>query len=292
MKCFHPVKRFVYTKGSGFGVDIFVPCKKCPACLANRARVWTSRLQDELSGYDKACFLTLTYSEEELAEIIDNYHVATLVKRHLQLFWKSLRQKLNKSLNGRKIRYFAVGEYGEEHERPHYHAIVFNLAPNEADDIIRRCWSRGFVCVGTCTTRSIAYVSRYVMKKLFGPEKQKYIKSGRVPPFQCSSNRPGIGFNYLKDNWEHLYRDGYDVKDGKRVGLPEYYKKFLFGDEEKQAILLQAERINREMERDISRRVKDVFFYGKSQRYYKDLNAQRESEYRQVTQARGKRGKL
>lgn len=292
MRCFHPVRRFVYTKGSDFGVEMWVPCKKCPACLSNRARVWTSRLEDELSGYDKACFITLTYTEEQLSEIIDNYGSATLVKRHLQLFWKLFRQDIAKRFEGRKIRYFAVGEYGEQNERPHYHAIVFNLSPSEADSIIRNSWSRGFVCVGSCTVASIAYVSRYVMKKIFGPEKAKYISTGRVPPFQSSSNRPGIGFNYLKNNWEHLYRDGYDVKSGQKVALPEYYKKFLFGEEEKQAILLRAAEVSKNLENDISRRVDDVFFFEKSEKYQRDLNAQRERQYKEFTQARGKRGKL
>lgn len=291
MKCFHPVRRFVGLKGSDFCVEVLVPCKKCLACRQNRARIWTSRLQDEQIVNDKSCFLTLTYNDETLDKIVKEKGARTLVKRDLQLFWKNLRKKLDKIRKGWKIRYFAVGEYGEEHGRPHYHAIVFNLAPDEARSVVCECWSGGFVHIGSCSARSIAYVSRYVMKKLYGPEKVEYLKNNLVPPFQVSSNRPGIGFEYLKQNWEHLLRDGYDVKDGNRVPLPDYYKKFLFSEEEREFILRQAEQSYRSFNSNIERKFHGEDFIGKSESYQRDLNAQRENEYKQI-QGSKKRGNL
>lgn len=289
MKCFHPVERYVGLKGHNFCVKILVPCKRCLACKSNKARVWTSRLQDEQIVNKKSCFLTLTYNDDSLNKIEKEKGARTLVKRDLQLFWKNLRKKLDKTVKGWKIRYFAVGEYGEEHGRPHYHAIVFNLAPNEARDVVAECWSRGFVHVGNCSSASIAYVSRYVMKKLYGPEKAEYVKKGLVPPFQVSSNRPGIGFEYLKQNWEHLLRDGFDVKDGKKVSLPDYYKKFIFSDDEKKFILRKAEETYLSFQNDIMRKFShDNQFIEKSERYQKDLNDQRERQYQQCQKRRGK----
>ncbi len=47
-----------------------------------------------------------------------------LRKRDLQLFFKRLRKNLSR-FSDAKIRYFAMGEYGPVHFRPHYHFLLF-----------------------------------------------------------------------------------------------------------------------------------------------------------------------
>lgn len=54
-----------------------------------------------------------------------------LRKRDLQLFFKRLRKNLSK-FSDAKIRYFAMGEYGPVHFRPHYHFLLFFDAPEFA----------------------------------------------------------------------------------------------------------------------------------------------------------------
>ena len=51
-------------------------------------------------------------------------HVPYLRKTDLQLFFKRLRKNLSKYSDA-KVRYFAMGEYGPVHFRPHYHFLLF-----------------------------------------------------------------------------------------------------------------------------------------------------------------------
>ena len=48
-----------------------------------------------------------------------------LRKTDLQLFLKRLRYYVTKRLPKEKVRYYAVGEYGPVHFRPHYHLLLF-----------------------------------------------------------------------------------------------------------------------------------------------------------------------
>jgi len=51
-------------------------------------------------------------------------HADSLIKRDVQLFVKRLRK--DQDARGlAKIRYYLVGEYGDQTKRPHYHAAIF-----------------------------------------------------------------------------------------------------------------------------------------------------------------------
>lgn len=101
MQCFHPV-----TLKNGQTV----PCGSCIGCRINKTSQWTFRLLLEQKNWDKASFITLTYDDDHLPSD------ASLHPEDLTLFWKRLR----KNLDGRKIKYFACGEYGDATQRPHY----------------------------------------------------------------------------------------------------------------------------------------------------------------------------
>lgn len=86
MTCTSPVYLYDY--------QMYVPCNKCTACKIAHSREWSVRLIHELDYYDKACFITLTYDDENLP------FDGSISKRELQLFFKRLRkmekmQKLN-----------------------------------------------------------------------------------------------------------------------------------------------------------------------------------------------------
>lgn len=128
--------------------------------------------------------MTLTYAPEKLPL------GATLVPKHTQDWLKRLRR----AVGTQRLRYFLVGEYGDQSERPHYHVALFGLGISSAK-LIEETWSQGFVVVGTLTRASADYVAGYVTKKMTGKNDGRL--RGRYPEFARMSLRPGIGANAM-----------------------------------------------------------------------------------------------
>lgn len=139
----------------------------------------------EAQCHEFSSFWTLTYSDETLPE------GATLVPDHLSLWLKRLRWHLGAT---RLIRYYNIGEYGDETFRPHYHAALFGVSRIE-DALIRSTWGMGNVFGGDLTLQSAAYIAGYVTKKMTSHEDPRL--NGRYPEFARMSLRPGIGAPFI-----------------------------------------------------------------------------------------------
>lgn len=208
-----------------------LPCGKCVGCRLEKSRQWAVRVIHELQTNDGVGhFLTLTYDEDHLPA------GETLVKADLQKFFKRLRKN-----TGEKVRYFACGEYGDERERPHYHACIMGLDlrdlrpwacrkgnPSFRSETIEKSWQLGNSEVGTLTFESAAYVARYTVK---GSRRQKSdsvdVETGelftREPEFAIMSRKPGIGFDWLQRFGAETYRDDSIVIRGQEMKPPRYY---------------------------------------------------------------------
>lgn len=209
------------------GRQLFVPCKKCIPCKINKTSEWTLRILMELQYWQSAVFVTLTYNQDNLPAN------GSLSREVLSDFFKSLRQ----NLNGRKIKYYACGEYGDSDntERPHYHCIIFGVSDSLEDrKALFNSWKNcddwmffgktWFKTVGTVTKDSAQYVSGYCQKKLFGDlALEEYDRRGRNPPFQTQSN--GIGERYFLDNYDLIKKDGFIFFDGVNHPIPETFKR-------------------------------------------------------------------
>lgn len=238
MKCLCPIKLPLYDKRGdirkGFkphaviltsseGYHVFdgyiVPCGQCIACRLNYAKFWSIRMMQELKKHDAACFATLTYDGEHYEELLDDQGIARLCKKDLQDFWKRLRKK-------RSVRYFCCGEYGDQFGRPHYHAIIYGVSPQE-HDLIEESWQNGQVKLGTVTPDSCNYVAKYMTKKLRG--KSLEAKLSEDPDFQnefvLMSRRPGIGGDLDDDMVNFIKETGFIYRKGFRSALPRYYKE-------------------------------------------------------------------
>lgn len=134
----------------------------------------------ESMKHASSLFVTLTYSEEHLPP------KSSLVPIHMTLWIKRLR----KVLSPIKFRYYLVGEYGEQTQRPHYHAALFGL-DIDSISLIEASWSYGNVHFGDLTENSAAYVAGYITKKII--RKEEYENGGRIKEFARMSLRPGIG---------------------------------------------------------------------------------------------------
>lgn len=146
-------------------------------------------------------FITLTYSDDALPRTPNG--MPTLHKEDLQNFLKRFR----KSIEPMRIRFYGVGEYGDETFRPHYHLAVFGYPPcargrtrqsgnNErccdvCDRVLRAWERRGRIEVATLDVGSAAYIAGYVTKKLTDARDPRL--NGRDPEFCRMSNRPGLG---------------------------------------------------------------------------------------------------
>lgn len=147
-------------------------------------------------------FVTLTYASEYLPE------TATLCPSHVKLWLKRIRKKANG-----KLRYFLVGEYGEETERPHYHLALFGYTQQlcsscrhcrsrdwlSCDCLIAKTWGMGRPFIGEINRDSAQYIAGYVCKKItfFREDYEKWL-NGRHKEFTRMSLKPGIGAGAMK----------------------------------------------------------------------------------------------
>lgn len=180
-----------------------------------------------------AKFITLTYDDPSLP--LGDSDRPTLVKSDYQRFAKRLRKENGTHCNW-PIRYYAVGEYGTETERPHYHAIMFNAhlkVINKLDGI----WKYGTVHVGEVEPASIHYVTKYVINRVG-------LYKDRLPPFALMSRRPGIGAEYVNTHtaWHRADARYFTNVNGQKGTLPRYYKDKMFSDYERHLMAHEARK--------------------------------------------------
>lgn len=211
------------------GEPISVPCGKCPKCKKRKVSEWSFRLmqQEQSKTTEMAWFLTLTYDTPYLP--ISRAGYMTLNKKHVQDFMKRLRKRMGD--NNQK--YFAVGEYGSEGMRPHYHLILFNASAQAVSE----SWMLGATYFGTVTGASVGYVLKYMLKDGKIP---MHRNDDREPEFRLMSK--GLGANYLTDNmlnWHHADKDNRmycNIDNGKKISMPRYYKDRIYSEIDRKRI--------------------------------------------------------
>ena len=67
----------------------------------------------------------------------------------------------NLSTYSKKIRYYAVGEYGSRTQRPHYHIILFNVLDA---DLVYVAWGQGHTMSVPLKNGGTNYVLKYLQK--------------------------------------------------------------------------------------------------------------------------------
>lgn len=184
--------------------------------------------------------MTLTYSDEHLQSW-------SLCYPHFQKFMKRLRRKKG------RVRFYAAGEYGDEFARPHFHALLFGCwfsdrQPHKklasgfqlyTSRELEALWPFGFSSIGDVTFESAAYVARYVMKKVTGPQADAHYAGGglvdystgevepKVPEFNRMSLKPGIGAGWYERFGSEVYPNDYVVMNGVKMSPPKYYDRLV-----------------------------------------------------------------
>lgn len=265
-----------------------VPCGKCFACKATRVSGWSFRLREEYKHSRTAYFVTFTYDEQTVPLTVNN--MMTLDKRDIQLFMKKLR----KAHPGVKLKYYVSGEYGGRTMRPHYHMILFNadldylIGASLADQVLRGLlaldgkvqiisptWDKGYITVGQVNAASIGYTLKYISKSGKVPVHKNDF---RQPEFSLMSKKLGESYALNRDirKWHKgdlINRLHCVLPDGKKIAMPRYYKKKIYG--ERQLIRANSAIINKVREEDSKKKLAQVrkedqirYFKGQKQNNY------------------------
>lgn len=153
----------------------------------------------EAACHKENAFVTLTY---------DDAHCPSgdsLNPADLRNFIKRLRKT-----TADKLRYYAIGEYGDTTGRPHYHLALFNYKSCEYGisrerknrisccaqcDSIFNTWGMGKIQLGTLEQSSASYIGGYVSKKYSVAQET----NGRHPQFTRMSLKPALGVNLMHE---------------------------------------------------------------------------------------------
>lgn len=261
MACFKPIQAYKTIKGEVQFVDkgdcrpIELACGQCIGCRLERSREWATRICHEASLYEDNVFITLTYNPENLPPDCG------LIKKDFQKFMHRLRKHVKKT-SEKKIKFFMCGEYGDQSNRPHYHAVIFNFNfddwvylfdspsgnPIYTSPTLEKIWGLGFVNVGTVCFESAAYVARYILKKVNGDKAEKIDDDTGLKHYERINSFTGeisevhqeystmsrggrdgrgIAFNWFKKYKTDCYPKDFTTVRGHRVQPPRYYDKLL-----------------------------------------------------------------
>jgi len=266
MPCEHPNAMYRPTNGGPMtfarppggqaGVDYHkfnVPCGTCILCRGEQARQWAVRITHEAQQHEENSFLTLTYNNQNIPPH-GGLRYADLVK-----FWKRLRKTYG------KLRYYAVGEYGDKSLRPHYHACLFGHSFSANRIVIREtpsllwttvelqeAWGLGNVSVGALNFATARYTASYVTKKL--RSKQKYVRTDEETGELIALEQPRafMSRNIGKDWWnEYVHQvTAHDqvVIDGTPQKPPKAYDKWLLQRSETASEIMKTVRIEKSKE--------------------------------------------
>lgn len=270
--CYTPIKASkdaegnIKFNGKDSFTDLYLPCGQCMGCRLNHAETWAIRMTHEAQLHEQNCFITLTYSDENLPEN------GSLQYDDVTKFLKRLRKLLDKTKV--KIKYYRVGEYGEKLSRPHYHIILFGFDFSAklryrgqensyehwrtkdgnkyyVSSLLNQLWGVGHAELGEVNYQTCLYVSKYITKKINGPAAETHYtrctETGElvsVEPEKASmSRREAIGKNWLEQYWKDIYPHDHCVVNNKVLKVPKYYDKWL---EQKFPEIYQQVKISRE----------------------------------------------
>lgn len=217
--------------------EIQIPCGGCIGCRIEKVDAWGFRCMAEASVHRNNHFITLTYDDDNLpADECLNH-------RDWQLFAKRLRERAG------PFRFFMCGEYGDNTQRPHFHALLFGLDLPDLvkcnsvysacdifqSELLQQVWGKGFCTVGSVTPESARYVAGYVQKRVsveLEAERFTWItRYGEVvvrkQPYGKMSLKPGIGAEWVAKNLKDMVNHGCVHEHQYKKKIPSYFGQLI-----------------------------------------------------------------
>lgn len=243
-----------------------LPCGKCIPCRLEYSRQWAIRCVHEAKMYEDNCFITLSYSDQNLLSpklqysdfqkfitnirdtrrqlMLDTELSPNLTQKEQRSLFKRLPKNIKDRLNKKyHIGYFVCGEYGPQTKRPHWHAIIFNWKPSDLE--FRRTTPLGDKIYTSESLDSLWGLNDPLQRPSeIGEVTQqsagycaRYAAKKLVHgddqehdyhPISKKSTNPAIGRTFL----EHYYKDMFNygsvvLEDGTTASIPRYYLKWL-----------------------------------------------------------------
>lgn len=274
--CITPIQLKKDTREAALKRDNFhtleVPCGRCIECLKQRVNSWYVRLMAERKVSESGYFITLTYDNQFLPYTDDGE--ITLNYRDIQLFFKRLRKLQSaKYPNAKKIRYFAVGEYGTIGDRPHYHMLLFNVVDIED---VEKAWKNGLIHVGELNDKTTFYTLKYALKYGRKWKKSEYENTRVIEKALMSK---GLGFEFLTDGIKKFYKEDVTrpiiMLGNKKLPLPRYYRDKLFTETEKS---VRALKIQKKFSDERFEKLSSPLFPQRVEKMYSDEAKKRKNE--------------
>lgn len=223
---------------------LYVPigCGRCMECRKQKANSWQTRLQEDIKSHRNGKFITLTFSNENIAHLakhcgqltgyeLDNA-IATLAVRRFLERW---RKQYKKSL-----RHWLVTELGHNGtENIHLHGIVWT---DEELQQIKHHWKYGFVWptdeeyIHTyVNAQTVNYIVKYIYKI---DAKHKHYNSRILTSAGIGANYPkSINSNRNKYNGTNTI-ETYKTRNGRNTALPIYWRNKIYTDSERERLWL------------------------------------------------------
>lgn len=222
---------------------ITVPCGRCYGCLSMKRTQWTFRFEQEFKYSTKTFFVTLTYDNENVPWIEGNYGKFFCSMCFNKDDYQKWLKRIRKNTPDSRFKYYAVGEYGTDTARPHYHFLIFATGHNmeKLEEQLSKQWTKGNVKVDELLNDNhyrgaLHYVTKHQLKlegdakywkKLVNNDKEALRK---LQPFAAMSK--GIGKCWLTEDIYNTYSEEYRtyiIFDGQPMSMPRYYKQKLYG---------------------------------------------------------------
>ena len=166
-------------------------------------------------------------NEECRAALLGKFYlfgdVPYLRKSDLQKFFKRFRYYAKKYTK-EKVRYFAVGEYGPVHFRPHYHILLYFNSEEllqVCSDCVSASWSLGRVDCQLSKGQCSSYVASYVNSTCTLP---KVFTLAPVRPFCVHSQK--LGQSILQSERSQIYEMPVDDFIKRSVVCNGVYREF------------------------------------------------------------------
>lgn len=168
-----------------------VRCGNCRGCRIRHKMAWTGRVLLESKDHYFNRVLTLTYRDPEK-------QLSKLDYKDIQDWLKRYRYH-----TGNKVRYWVVGEYGEESGHAHWHVIMFGEKSWQPEHLKKAVpiplvgWTKehGFASDMRLVPASAAYCCGYTLKK----------GENQLPFMRCSL-RPSIAFPRLHSYAQQIFQ--------------------------------------------------------------------------------------